>query len=177
MNVSLQYWLIVFNKHCSEHSVFGYIPAFLSFLLFLKVRCDELGQTYPPPGFIVNHWAILCRPLQLYILCLPFCGDLITICICARIKNILLYILSESKKCIIYVSWLFDLISLLLPWRIVERKSEGVCRKGRPNEIWSVTEWLNMDWQNRIPDRDVRRNLVVGEGKPMYSGQSLNGWK
>jgi len=32
-----------------------------------------------------------------------------------------------------------------------------------------------MDWQNRIPDRDVRRNLVVGEGKPMYSGQSLNG--
>jgi hypothetical protein len=64
-----------------------------------------------------------------------------------------------------------------LPWNILEWEPEGKRRTGRPKESWidgvrrSMTNHGLTEEDNR--DRDTWRNLVLGEGKILWSGKVL----
>ena len=64
-----------------------------------------------------------------------------------------------------------------LPRRILEWEPEVTRRKGKPKERWvnrvrrSMTEIGLTEEDDR--DRDMWRNLVLCEGRPLYIGQIL----
>jgi hypothetical protein len=65
-----------------------------------------------------------------------------------------------------------------LPLKILEWKPEETRRRGTPKERWidgvrrSMTGHRLAEEDTR--DRDRWRNLVLGEGKPLQSGQTLD---
>jgi hypothetical protein len=65
-----------------------------------------------------------------------------------------------------------------LPLKVLEWEPEGTRRMGRPKERWidgvrrSMTNHGLKEEDTR--DRDRRRNLVLGEGKPLWSGQTID---
>jgi hypothetical protein len=61
-----------------------------------------------------------------------------------------------------------------LPLKIVEWEPEGTRRKGRPKRDGVNRSMTNHGLtEEDTRDRDRWRNLVLGEGKPLYSGQTL----
>jgi hypothetical protein len=65
-----------------------------------------------------------------------------------------------------------------MPLKVLEWEPEGTRRRGRPKERWidgvrrSMTNHGLTKEDTR--DRDRWRSLVLGEGKPLYSGRTLN---
>jgi hypothetical protein len=65
-----------------------------------------------------------------------------------------------------------------LPLKILEWEPEGTRRRGRPKERWidgvrrGMTNHGLTEEDSR--DRDRWRKLVLGEGNPLYSGQTLD---
>jgi hypothetical protein len=65
-----------------------------------------------------------------------------------------------------------------LPLKILEWEPEGTWRRGRPKDRWidgvrrSMTNHGLTEEDTR--DRDRWRNLVLGDGKPLQSGQTLD---
>jgi hypothetical protein len=65
-----------------------------------------------------------------------------------------------------------------LPLKILEWEAEGTRRRGRPKERWIDGVRRGMT-NHRLTEEDTRdrdrwRNLVLGEGKPLQSGQTLD---
>jgi hypothetical protein len=64
-----------------------------------------------------------------------------------------------------------------LPRKILEWEPEGMRRRGRPKERWIDGERWSKTNHGRTEedtrDRDRWRNLVLGEGISLYSGQTL----
>jgi hypothetical protein len=65
-----------------------------------------------------------------------------------------------------------------LSLKMLEWEPEGTRRRGRPKERWiDGVRWTMTNNGLREEDtrnRDRWRNLVLGEGKPLYSGQTLD---
>jgi hypothetical protein len=65
-----------------------------------------------------------------------------------------------------------------LPLKILEWEPEGTRRRGRPKERWIDRARRSMAnhglTEVETRDRDRWRNLVLGEGKPLYSGQTFD---
>jgi hypothetical protein len=65
-----------------------------------------------------------------------------------------------------------------LPRKILEWEAEGTRRRERPKERWIDEERRSMTnhglREEDTRDRDRWRNLVLGEGKPLWSGQTLD---
>jgi hypothetical protein len=68
-----------------------------------------------------------------------------------------------------------------LPLKVLEWEPEGTWRRGRPKERWrdgvrrSMTNHGLTEEDTR--DRDRWWSLVLGEGKPLYSGRTLDEWE
>lgn len=81
------------------------------------------------------------------------------------------------EKLLIYFAHLNRMTRNRLSRRIIEWEPEVTRRKGRPKERWmdrarrSMTELGLTDEDDT--DRDMWRNLVLGEGRPLYIGQIL----
>jgi hypothetical protein len=65
-----------------------------------------------------------------------------------------------------------------MPLKILEWEPEGTRRRGRSKERWTNgVRWSMINHGLReedTRDRDRRRNLVLGEGKPLQSGQTFD---
>jgi hypothetical protein len=66
-----------------------------------------------------------------------------------------------------------------LPLKVLECEPEGTRRRGRPKERWIYGVRRSMT-NHGLTEEDTRdryrwRNLVLGVGKPLQSGQTL-GW-
>ena len=102
-----------------------------------------------------------------------FLNDIIWAAVNAR-KNVLDVI---EEKLLRYFVHLNRMTGNKLPRRFLEWEPEVTQRKGRPKERWmdrvrrSMTEFGLIDEDDR--DRDMWRNLVLGEGRPLYIGQIL----
>jgi hypothetical protein len=65
-----------------------------------------------------------------------------------------------------------------LPLKVLEWEPEETRRRVRPKERWIVGVRRSMTnhglREEDTRDRERRRNLVLGEGKPLQSGQTLD---
>jgi hypothetical protein len=62
-----------------------------------------------------------------------------------------------------------------LPWNILKWEPEGKRRTGRPKESWidGVRRSMTNHGLTEEDNRDTWKNLVLGEGKILWSGKVL----